>query len=87
MFIAFIQFLQTAAFCTGVWWPMWLCLHAAVLALMHTTGAPVPAGADAVVKVEDTEPAAPGEGGQRRVVIKKAVTSGKDIRQVGSDIQ
>jgi molybdopterin biosynthesis enzyme len=60
----------------------------------YTTGAPVPPGADAVVKVEDTQPAAAaaaeGEAGssqQRRVVICKEVPAGKDIRAVGSDIQ
>ncbi|WIA42709.1 hypothetical protein OEZ86_008658 [Tetradesmus obliquus] len=56
-----------------------------------TTGAPVPPGADAVVKVEDTQPAAAADGDagsqQRRVVICKAVPAGKDIRQVGSDIE
>lgn len=60
-----------------------------------TTGAPVPPGADAVVQVEDTEPApagaaaaaTAGEQQQRRVVIKKPAKAGQDIRPVGSDIQ
>jgi molybdopterin molybdotransferase len=61
--------------------------------LLVLPGAPVPPGADAVVKVEDTQPAAAAGDGtaagsqQRRVVICKGVPAGKDIRQVGSDIQ
>lgn len=47
-----------------------------------TTGAPVPAGADAVIQIENTErvPGAP------EVTILKAATAGQDIRTVGSDI-
>ncbi|KAF8056231.1 CNX1 [Scenedesmus sp. PABB004] len=53
-----------------------------------TTGAPVPPGADAVVKVEDTEPGAPaGDGQPRRVVIRAAAKPGQHIRPVGSDIE
>lgn len=55
-----------------------------------TTGAPVPPGADAVVQVEDTTPAAAAaaaEGGQTRVTINKAAKPGQDIRPVGSDIE
>ena len=55
------------------------------------TGAPVPAGADAVVQVEDTEvvsQASPSSsaGAQKVVRIKKAATVGQDIRPIGSDI-
>lgn len=51
-----------------------------------TTGAPVPAGADAVVQVEDTERLA-GADGAPRVRILKAAKPGQDIRAVGSDIE
>lgn len=50
-----------------------------------TTGAPVPAGADAVVMVEETTPVEVN-GGQRMVEIHKQVTAGDDIRPIGSDI-
>jgi gephyrin len=46
-----------------------------------TTGAPLPAGADAVVQVEDTRPA--GEGA---VEILRTVRAGEDVRPVGHDI-
>ncbi|KAI8470687.1 MAG: molybdopterin biosynthesis protein [Monoraphidium minutum] len=52
-----------------------------------TTGAALPAGADAVVQVEDTEKLPPGEGGPPRVRILKAAKPGQDIRPVGSDIE
>lgn len=42
------------------------------------TGAPVPAGADAVIRVEDTRPLADG-----RIEFVKAVNSGNDIRSRG----
>ena len=45
-----------------------------------TTGAPLPEGADAVVKIEDTEPC----GG--RVRIRVGVTPGHDVREAGSDM-
>ncbi|HEX2130780.1 MAG TPA: gephyrin-like molybdotransferase Glp [Actinophytocola sp.] len=44
------------------------------------TGAPVPPGADAVVKVEDTD------GDVRRVAVRAAVTPGTHIRRVGEDV-
>ncbi len=50
-----------------------------------TTGAPVPAGADAVVMVEETEPL-PDEHGQRRVRIQQPVQAGDDIRPIGVDV-
>lgn len=50
-----------------------------------TTGAPVPAGADAVVMVEETEPS-PGPAGERRVRIRQQVRPGDDIRPVGVDV-
>ncbi len=49
-----------------------------------TTGAPIPAGADAVVQVEDTERLASPNG--TRVRIHKSVRAGEDIRTVGSDV-
>jgi molybdopterin molybdotransferase len=45
------------------------------------TGAPVPAGADAVVRVEDTE----GEG--EKVRIRARVKAGKDIRRAAEDVR
>ncbi len=45
-----------------------------------TTGAPMPEGADAVVRIEDTEPS--GD----RVRIKVGVQPGHDVRQAGSDM-
>src|SRR5271170_7438534 len=44
------------------------------------TGAPVPAGADAIVPVEDTD------GGVHTVAIRKAGPSGKHIRRAGEDV-
>ena len=44
------------------------------------TGAPLPAGADAVVRVEDTEP----EEGQ--VLVLCAVAAGTDVRPAGEDV-
>lgn len=46
------------------------------------TGAPVPAGADAVIRVEDTRPLA-GE----RVEIGRAVSAGNDIRPLGESMR
>ncbi|HZN13832.1 MAG TPA: gephyrin-like molybdotransferase Glp [Acidimicrobiales bacterium] len=45
------------------------------------TGAPVPAGADAVVMIEDTD-----GGPNGRVEIRRAVAAGHFIRQVGDDV-
>ncbi|ETW09216.1 hypothetical protein, variant 8 [Aphanomyces invadans] len=52
-----------------------------------TTGCPVPDGADAVVKIEDTE-AVLGEDGKTEVAVKilHAVQSGTSIRPIGHDI-
>lgn len=49
-----------------------------------TTGAPIPAGADAVVQVEDTERVASSNGA--RVRIHRQARVGEDIRTVGSDV-
>src|SRR5207248_5761441 len=46
------------------------------------TGAPMPAGADAVVMVELTR----GEDGGRAVVIEKPAQSGDHVRSAGDDI-
>lgn len=49
------------------------------------TGAPVPAGADAIVPVEDTD--APGTGAApARVAIRRAPGTGRHIRPAGSDV-
>lgn len=51
-------------------------------AVRITTGAPVPPGANAVVKVENTEPA------EDHVVIhQESVKPGENIRQIGSDVR
>ncbi len=50
-------------------------------AIQIMTGAPIPVGADAVVKVEDTEPE---EGA---VLVNRAVEEGTAIRAAGSDIR
>ncbi len=47
------------------------------------TGAPVPAGADAIVMVEDTERL---DGGAR-VAISRAVAAGQAVRAVGDDVR
>jgi molybdopterin molybdotransferase len=45
------------------------------------TGAPMPPGADAVCKVEDTEP-----GGDGTVVVERPVAVGENVRDAGDDI-
>jgi molybdopterin molybdotransferase len=50
-------------------------------AIKIMTGAPLPAGADAVVKVEDTEAA-----GAERVLIKASVAVGTAVRPAGGDV-
>jgi molybdopterin molybdotransferase len=50
-------------------------------ALKIMTGAPLPAGADAVVPVEQTD------GGTERVAIAEAVPSGASVRATGGDAQ
>ncbi|KAJ0395380.1 hypothetical protein P43SY_002956 [Pythium insidiosum] len=55
-----------------------------------TTGSPVPEGADAVVKIEDTDGVFDATGGASReiaVKVLKAVAPGQNIRAIGSDIQ
>lgn len=53
-----------------------------------TTGAPVPAGADAVVMVEETAPAsnAAMDAAAHRVQINARVEAGADIRPIGFDV-
>jgi len=51
-------------------------------AIRIMTGAPVPAGADAIVMVEDTERL---DGGSR-VLVKRGVSSGAAVRPVGDDV-
>lgn len=50
-----------------------------------TTGAPLPAGADAVVQVEDVQ-LLTGESETPRVRITRAVSAGNDVRPIGVDI-
>nr|CAD1839151.1 unnamed protein product [Ananas comosus var. bracteatus] len=52
-----------------------------------TTGGPIPDGADAVVQVEDTEEVTGVLDGLKRVRILAGVTKGRDIRNVGCDIE
>jgi gephyrin len=53
-----------------------------------TTGAPVPAGADAVIKVEVTELLAERDAeGRQLVKFNVGTAPGRCIRPVGSDIQ
>lgn len=55
-----------------------------------TTGSPVPDGADAVVKIEDTDGVYSEENGAKKeiaVKILKGVSAGTNIRDIGSDIQ
>ncbi len=49
-------------------------------AIRIMTGAPIPAGADTVVRVEDTD------GGVGRVVIRNARDAGRNVRRRGEDI-
>ncbi|KAG3098360.1 Molybdopterin biosynthesis protein [Phytophthora idaei] len=53
-----------------------------------TTGSPVPDGADAVVKVEDTSSTEGSEKLEREAAVNilKAVKAGQNIRPIGSDI-
>ncbi|KAG6610689.1 gephyrin-like protein [Phytophthora cinnamomi] len=53
-----------------------------------TTGSPVPDGADAVVKIEDTSSVEGSETVAREVEVKilKAVKAGQNVRAIGSDI-
>lgn len=48
-----------------------------------STGARMPAGADAVVRVEDT---AEADDGERRVLVRVAVDPGHDVRPAGEDV-
>jgi molybdopterin molybdotransferase len=50
-------------------------------AIAVSTGAMVPAGADAIVRVEDTD------GGRERVRIEAEVEPGRDVRRAGEDIE
>jgi molybdopterin molybdotransferase len=50
-------------------------------AIAISTGAVVPEGADAVVRVEDTD------GGAERVRIARAPTSGQHVRRAGDDVE
>ena len=49
------------------------------------TGAPMPAGADAVVQVEDTESDGADSAGER-VRVLRVVTSGLNVRRAGEDV-
>jgi molybdenum cofactor synthesis domain-containing protein len=49
-------------------------------AIRIMTGAPVPRGADAVIQVEDTEPA------DDHVVVRREVALGENVRRIGADV-
>ncbi|KAF0692496.1 Aste57867_16440 [Aphanomyces stellatus] len=51
-----------------------------------TTGCPVPDGADAVVKIEDTETIVDAAGKEVAIKVVQAVSSGTSIRPIGFDI-
>jgi gephyrin len=51
-----------------------------------TTGAPLPPGADAVMMVEESEPALTSADGVARVALKARVAEGDDVRPVGVDV-
>ena len=51
-----------------------------------TTGAPLPAGADAVVMIEETERLETGANAPR-ILIKEQVQCGADVRPVGVDVE
>ena len=52
-----------------------------------TTGAKLPAGADCVVKYEDTEMLQEKDGEEKMVrILKGATAAGKDVRKIGVDI-
>ena len=51
------------------------------LAMRIMTGAPIPAGADAVIELESTD------GGLARVALHRPVQSGESVRRAGEDIQ
>nr|CAH7735642.1 unnamed protein product [Callosobruchus chinensis] len=57
-------------------------------AVRISTGAPVPPGADAVVQVEDTKLLEASEDGTEEIAIEilKAPYTGKDIRDIGSEV-
>jgi len=57
---------------------------AAGTAVRIMTGAPLPPGADAVVRVEDTDRE---EGAPSRVLVTAAVEPGRHVRQAGEDVQ
>lgn len=50
-------------------------------AIRVMTGAPVPVGADSVIRVEDTD------GGESRVTIRDARDAGRNVRPKGEDLQ
>ncbi|RZB40929.1 MoeA N domain containing protein [Asbolus verrucosus] len=50
------------------------------------TGAPIPAGADAVVQVEDTKVLVQEGGEEIEININKAPVKGQDIRRIGCDV-
>ncbi|MGO8877203.1 MAG: gephyrin-like molybdotransferase Glp [Acidimicrobiales bacterium] len=56
-------------------------------AVQIMTGAPIPAGADAIAIVERTEPVLANDGGGRRVRILDTVEAGAHLRAAGSDLR
>jgi molybdopterin molybdotransferase len=55
-------------------------------AVRITTGAPVPAGADAVVKVESTELQPATDSERERILVSEAVSAGKHMGVIGEDV-
>ena len=56
-------------------------------AIRIMTGAPVPAGADSIVMVEDTQRLGTDAGGVERVRISASVSPGDALRGIGSDVR
>jgi molybdopterin molybdotransferase len=51
------------------------------------TGAPMPAGADSVIRLEHTRPVDPVAGGRPRVAVVRADDAGRNVRLRGEDIR
>jgi len=56
-------------------------------AIRVMTGAPVPAGADAIVMVEDTERRGVDAAGVERVAVMRSVAAGSAVRGAGDDVR
>ncbi len=56
-------------------------------AIRIMTGAPMPPGADAIVRVEDTERGEAVQGGEDVVCVRVAASAGRDVRWAGEDVR